>query len=172
MDLYGYSGKVLRIDLTNGVAQAEALPPRVIENYLGGVGFGSHYLNAENPDGIRWSDPDNRLILANGPFSNTPLNGSGTLCFVTKGPMTHLAVSTQANGYAGAWLKSCGYDAVVIQGCAPKWSYLYISQDVVEIRDGRHLLGKDTLETQDELKKRSRPRKRRQRVLHRTGRGK
>jgi aldehyde:ferredoxin oxidoreductase len=153
MDLYGYSGKVLRVDLTKGVAYGEALPPQVIETYLGGVGFGSHYLYTENPENVRWSDPGNRLIMANGPFSNTPLHGSGTLCFVTKGPMTHLAVSTQANGYVGAWLKSCGYDAIVIQGCAQNWSYLYISQDVVEIRDGRHLLGKDTIETQDELKK-------------------
>lgn len=153
MDLYGYSGKILRIDLTTGMVRAEDLPPQVIENYLGGAGFGSHYLNTENPDGIHWSDPDNRLILSNGPLSNTPLHGSGSICFVTKGPMTHLAVSTQANGYVGAWLKSCGYDALVIQGCAQNWSYLYISQDVVEIRDGRHLLGKDTIETQSELKK-------------------
>jgi aldehyde:ferredoxin oxidoreductase len=153
MDVYGYSGNVLRVDLTKGVAQTEDLPSQVIEDYLGGVGFGAQYLNAENPDGVRWSEPNNRLILANGPFSNTPLHGSGTICFVTKGPMTHLAVSTQANGYAGAWLKSCGYDAIVIQGCAQNWSYLYISQDVVEIRDGRHLLGKDTIETQNELKK-------------------
>lgn len=153
MDWYGYSGKVLRVDLTKSVVHTEDLPPKVIEGYLGGVGFGSHYLNAENPDGVRWLDPDNRFILANGPFSNTPVHGSGTVCFVTKGPMTHLAVSTQANGYIGAWLKSCGYDAVVIQGCAPHWSYLYIGPEGVEIKDGRHLLGKDTIETQDELKR-------------------
>ncbi|UCF95090.1 MAG: hypothetical protein JSW39_13380, partial [Desulfobacterales bacterium] len=152
MSSYGYSGQVLRIDLTDRDVRAEALPSQLIEHYLGGVGFGANYLYAENPEPVHWADPSNRLILANGPFSHTPLHGSGTLCFVTKGPMTHLAVSTQANGYGGAWLKSCGYDAIVIQGCAATWSYLYISEDLVEIRDARHLLGQDTLETQDALK--------------------
>lgn len=153
MTLYGYSGKVLRVDLTKGVIRDEALPEQVIEDYLGGAGFGAKYLYEENPAGIHWSDPDNRLIMATGPFSYTPLHGSGTLCFVTKGPMTRLAVSTQANGYVGAWLKSCGYDAIIIQGCAQNWSYLYVSEDLVEIRDGRHLLGQDTIETQAVLKK-------------------
>jgi aldehyde:ferredoxin oxidoreductase len=153
MSSYGYSGKILRVDLTNGAVRDESLPNQLIEQYVGGVGFGAKYLYEENPEGIHWSDPENRLILANGPFSNTPLHGSGTICFVSKGPMTHLAVSTQANGYAGAWLKSCGYDAIIIQGCAENWSYLYISEEVVEIRDGRHLLGKDALDTQHELKK-------------------
>jgi aldehyde:ferredoxin oxidoreductase len=153
MSAYGYAGKVLRVDLTNRTTRGKALSTAMNEDYMGGVGFGAKYLYDENPAGIHWADPENRLILANGPFSNTPLHGSGTLCFVTKGPMTNLAVSTQANGYAGAWLKSCGYDGIVIQGCAQNWSYLYISNDVVEIRDGRHLLGKDSFETQDELKK-------------------
>ena len=60
MDLYGYSGKVLRVDLTKGLTRTEALPPQVIDDYLGGVGFGSHYLDTENPGGVHWSDPDNR----------------------------------------------------------------------------------------------------------------
>jgi len=141
------------VDLTGGTALSEPLPPGLIEQYLGGAGFGAKYLYHENPPGIDWSDPENRLILAAGPLSYTPVHGSGTLGFVTKGPMTNLAVSTQANGFGGAWLRSCGYDAVVIQGRAENWSYLYISDDRVEIRDGRNLLGKDTRETQDELKR-------------------
>ena len=127
--------------------------PEIIDRYIGGVGLGAKYLYEENPPGVHWSHPDNRLIVANGPFSNTPLHGTGTLCYISKGPMTHLAVSTQANGYAGAWLKSCGYDAIILQGCAEDWSYLYVSEEAVEIRDGGHLLGKDSLATQDELKK-------------------
>jgi hypothetical protein len=98
MDLYGYSGKVLRVDLTKGVARAEALPPQVIENYLGGVGFGSQYLYTENPEGIRWPDPDNRLILANGPFSNTPLHGSGIHClsrFPLQCPVHKISMTVQ-----------------------------------------------------------------------------
>jgi aldehyde:ferredoxin oxidoreductase len=152
MSVYGYSGKMLRVDLTNSRIQEETLSPELTEDYVGGAGFGAKYLYEENPKNAHWSAPENRLIIANGPLSNTPLRGSGTLCFVTKGPMTHLAVSTQANGFCGAWLKSCGYDAIIVHGCAAQWSYLYITGDSTEIRDGRHLLGKDALQTQAELK--------------------
>lgn len=93
----------------------------MVDRYLGGAGFGARYLYEENPDEVHWSDPENRLIIANGPLRNTPFHGSGTLGSVSKGPMTGLAVSTQANGFAGARLKSCGYDAVVIHGCAGDW---------------------------------------------------
>ena len=43
MSLYGYPGKIMRADLTNGVTRGEALPPQVIEGCIGGVGFGAKY---------------------------------------------------------------------------------------------------------------------------------
>lgn len=149
---YGYSGSVLRVDLTGGSARSEVIDPGMVDRYLGGAGFGARFLYDENPDGVHWSDPENRLIIANGPLSNTPFHGSGTLCFVTKGPMTGLATSTQANGFAGAHLKSCGCDAIVITGRARDWCYLYISEEKAEVRNGRHLAGRDTLQTQEDLK--------------------
>jgi aldehyde:ferredoxin oxidoreductase len=132
--------------------ETEKLGQELIENYMGGAGFGASYLFKESPDNISWEDPENRLIFSNGPLSNTPVHGSGTTCVITKGPMTNLAVSTQANGYMGASLKSCGYDAIVIKGVAKEWSYLFISEDTIELRDASHLLGKDTQDTQESLK--------------------
>ena len=65
--------------------------------------------------------------------------------------MTNGATSTQANGFFGANLKYSGYDAIVFQGQARRWVYLYIKDDLVELRDAAHLLGKDTWEMQDAL---------------------
>ncbi|MGH7279796.1 MAG: aldehyde ferredoxin oxidoreductase C-terminal domain-containing protein, partial [Candidatus Rokuibacteriota bacterium] len=48
-------------------------------------------------------------------------------------------------------LKYCGYDAIVLHGQAKDWVYLYINDDVVELRDARRLVGKDTWETQAAL---------------------
>jgi hypothetical protein len=39
----------------------------------------------------------------------------------------------------------------VVHGQAPDWTYLLIRGDRVELRDARHLVGKDTWETQDAL---------------------
>jgi len=152
MTRYGYTGKVLRINLSDRTSGSEETDPKMIEQYMGGAGFGAKILNDENPDNIHWSDPENRMIIANGPLTGSPFRSSANICIVTKSPMTHTAVSSQANGYAGAWLKSCGYDAIVIKGCADEWSYLYVSEETVEIRNAKHLLGVDALDTQDVLK--------------------
>ncbi|UCF56816.1 MAG: hypothetical protein JSW15_12225 [Deltaproteobacteria bacterium] len=145
----GYAGKILRVDLSNGTFSDENVDNDFLRKYIGGAGFGARYLYQENPDDAEWSDPENRIILANGPLSGTVVRGSGTMCVTSKGPMTNLAGCSQANGYWGAFLKSCGYDGIIIHGCADRWSYLFINGEKTELRDASHLLGKDTQETQE-----------------------
>ncbi len=151
-NLWGYMGKILRVDLTTGTLSDEPLAPALAENYLGGAGFAADYLYREVPPGVAWDDPENRLILAAGPLSGTAVSGSGTFALVTKGPMTNLAVSTQANGFWAAFLKLAGYDAVVIQGQSPRWVYLHIEDGTAELRDAEAILGKDTWEMAEAIR--------------------
>src|SRR5918996_4698536 len=89
--------------------------------------------------------------MATGPLAGLPAWGTGGLTVVTRGALTNGATNTQANGFFGANLKYSGYDAIVLQGRASRWVYLYIHDDTVELRDAAMLLGKDTWETQDAL---------------------
>jgi aldehyde:ferredoxin oxidoreductase len=152
-ELWGYMGKILRVDLTRGSVHEEPLEPELVEKYLGGAGFGAEYLYREVPPGVEWDDPENRIIMASGPLAGTAVWGSGTFCLVTKGPMTNLAVATQANGFWGAFLKFAGYDAVVIQGKSPRWVYLHIGEEKAELRDASSIVGKDTWEMEDAIRK-------------------
>ena len=122
-----------------------------MRTYLGGAGLGAKILWEEVPAGVNWDDPENRLVLGTGPLAGLPVWGTGGLTVVTRGAMTNGGTSTQANGFFGANLKYCGYDAIVVQGQAPEWTYLLIRGDRIELRDARHLVGKDTWETQDAL---------------------
>src|SRR5262245_36000691 len=146
-----YAGKLLRVDLGSGRAWAQPWTPAEMRFFLGGVGLGAKILWEEVPREVGWDHPDNRLVLATGPFAGLPVWGTGGLTVITRGAMTNGATSTQANGFFGANLKFSGYDAIVVQGIAPKWVYLHIHDDRVELRDAAHLLGKDTWETQDAL---------------------
>ena len=146
-----YAGGVLRVDLSKGKTWKQTLPPEEWRECLGGVGLGAKILYEEVPKKANWDHPENRLIMASGPFAGLPVWGTGGLTVVTRGALTNGATSTQANGFFGACLKYSGYDAIVFQGASKKWIYLYIHDDVVELRDARHLLGKDTWETQDAL---------------------
>ncbi len=147
----GYMGKILRVDLSEGKLRDEKLDETMLRKFVGGVGFGAKILYDEVPPGVEWNDPENRIIVASGPFGGTCVGGSGTICVVSKGPMTNLAGSSQANGFFGAYLKFCGYDAVIIQGRADELTYLHIKDGEAELRDAKHLSMKDTFTTEKEI---------------------
>jgi aldehyde:ferredoxin oxidoreductase len=143
----GYMGKILRVDLSANSVAEETVDEEILKKYIGGAGLGIKYLYEEVPPGVEWSDPGNRFMVMSGPLSGT-VGGTGTYSVVTKGPMTNGAASCQANGFWGAFIKSAGYDGVIVQGKARDWVYIHISDDGVEIKNAAHILGKNTLETQ------------------------
>ncbi|MBN1317436.1 MAG: hypothetical protein JXA42_18285 [Anaerolineales bacterium] len=150
--LYGYAGKLLRVDLTNETLTDVIIDQETARKYIGGTGIGIKILYEEVPPGVEWNDEQNRMIIASGPLGGTSIGGSGTISVVTKGPMTNGAVATQANGFFGAFLRFSGYEGIILQGKAKRWSYLYIHEGGAELRDASHLLGKDTWETTDMIK--------------------
>ncbi|NIN64790.1 MAG: hypothetical protein GTO63_08840 [Anaerolineae bacterium] len=149
----GYMGKILRVDLTHQKATEEEPSRDTLRMWVGGTGLGARYLFEEVPRNVNWSHPDNRLIWASGPLGGTKLSGTGTFSVVSKGPMTNLAGATQANGFLGAYLRFSGFDAIIFQGAAPRWSYLYVHDGGAEIRDAEHLVGKDAWELGETLSK-------------------
>lgn len=151
--IFGYMGRILRIDLSERKSWDEALEENLYRLFVGGVAMGAHFLCEEIPAGIHWSSPKNRLIIAAGPFSGTRISGSGTFCALSKGPMTNMAASTQANGFFGAFLRLSGYDGLIIQGTSSRPVYLHINENGVDFKDAGDLIGKGTLETQQMIKK-------------------
>jgi aldehyde:ferredoxin oxidoreductase len=147
----GIMGRVLRVDLTTQQISVEPLSPATARAWIGGTGLGARILYDEVPPGVEWDSPDNRLIIAAGPLAGTKVHGAGTYSAVTRGPMTNLLGATQANGFFGAYLKQNGYDAIILQGQASHWLYLFIADGVLELRSADHLLGKDTWETEGAL---------------------
>lgn len=151
--VYGYAGKILRVDLSNERITEEVLDEAELRKWVGGVGFGAKYLYEEVPPGVQWDDPENRVIIASGPLGGTRMAGSGTISISTKGCLTNGATSTQANGFMGAYMKFSGYDAIIFQGIAKRWVYLYMHDGTAELRDAQYLVGKDTWETENAVKK-------------------
>ena len=54
---HGYAGRMLRVDLNTGSVKKDPLPPKLIENYIGGRGFVARLLWEELEPGI---DPADR----------------------------------------------------------------------------------------------------------------
>ena len=151
-DFGGFSGRYLRVDLSQSKIEDAIFDEGTVRKYLGGTGIGSRILYDEVPPGIEWSDPENRVIIASGPLGGTAVGGSGTFSLVTKGALTGGSTSVQANGLFGAYLRSHGYTGVIIQGAAPRWTYLHIENGQAELRGASHLLGADTYDTATKVK--------------------
>ncbi len=115
MEIGGYVGKILRVDLSTGKIFNEDLREEFAAKWVGGVGFGARYLYQEVPAKVTWSAPENRMIWASGPLAGSGVYGAGTFNVVAKGPLTNLAGSSQANGYFGAYLKFSGFDALIFK---------------------------------------------------------
>ena len=147
----GYAGKFLRVNLTTGVLTEERWDAAALRKWVGGNGVGAKILYDEVPPSVAWDDPENRLIVATGPIAGTSIMGSGATAFVSKGPMTNGATTTQANGFLGAFMKFAGYDGVIFQGQSPKWVYLRMHDGAAELRDAEPLLGLDTYDVHDRI---------------------
>ena len=59
--MFGYMGKILRVDLSNSKISEEALSEDACKMFLGGSGLGTKYLFDEVPKGADPLGPDNAL---------------------------------------------------------------------------------------------------------------
>ena len=69
----GYTGKILHVNLTNRKIEIEENDEAFYRSYLGGRGFGYHYLMKNVPAGIDPFAPENILVLATGVMTGAPL---------------------------------------------------------------------------------------------------
>ena len=148
--MFGYAGRILRIDLSTGKKRVNTLTEEVAKKYIGGIGLGMHLLLENSKPGTDPFGPDNPLVLATGPLSGTmaPTAGNGH-AFVSKSPATNGLGEAKAHGFFGADLKRAGYDAVIFEQRAEKPVYAWIDDDNVQLLDAKHLWGKSPQETED-----------------------
>jgi len=148
----GYEGSILRVDLDKEKLERCILPEKTLRMYLGGTGFGAKILYDEVPAGAKWSDPENRLIIASGPLNATAIGGSGSVSVVSKGPLTDGAGCSQANGFFGAYLRLCSLNGIVIYGKDDGLKYLYLDSESEDLLDAEWLRDMDTYKTPNLIK--------------------
>ena len=148
-----WAGKILRVDLTAGTVKSEPLNMQWARDYLGSRGLASKYLATEVDAKVDPLSPANKLIWATGPLTGTMASTGGRYTVVTKGPLTGAIACSNSGGYFGAELKMAGWDMVIFEGKSAKPVYLYVNDDVAELRDASHLWGQSVWKTEEALKK-------------------
>jgi len=148
----GYTGKVLRVNLTSKTYSEEPLREDVAAKYFGGAGVGLKYMLDEVPADCDPLGPENNLYFSLGPFCGTDVPCASRVMVVTKSPLTGAVAKSSGGGHFPAEVKFAGYDMVIIEGRAEKPSWLWIKDGKVSFRDAEHLWGLNTTDTQQLIK--------------------
>jgi aldehyde:ferredoxin oxidoreductase len=151
--LGGYTGTVLRVDLSRGEVRREPLQPEWARDYVGGRGIGARYLWEELDPEVDPLAPENLLVFATGPLTGTNASCGARYMVVTKGPLTGAITTSNSGGRFGPELKFAGYDALLLEGRAERPVYLWILDDEVVLRPAEGLWGRGVWETEDAIRR-------------------
>lgn len=152
---YGYYGRVLELDLTNGTSSVNPVPAEDLERFLGGRGLGIKLLwDRLSAPGVDPLSPENPLVIMTSPLSGLPVPAASLVCCVTKSPHTSPHASEHPNastmtysnlgGFFGPEIRFAGYDGIVITGKASTPLYVVIDDDRIEFRDAAPFWGMGT----------------------------
>lgn len=150
----GITRKFIRINLSTGKTEEEAIPEQVETDFVGGRGFGIHYLYRElAPE----SDPlgeHNKMIFVAGPLAGTSAQAVSRWMVYTRSPLTGALARSVAGADFGAWIKFAGYQFILVEGKAERPVYIHLTRDACRIESADELWGKDTVITQEWLSQR------------------
>lgn len=148
---YGYSGKLLFVDLSTRTLSEETPDEAFYRSTIGGIGLGAQVLLDRIQGPVEALGPDNILGFTTGPLTATGVYGGGRFTVVTKSPMTGGWADSNSGGHLGPELRNAGYDGVFFLGVADKPVCLVIDEGTASLIDADHLWGMDTYEVEDAL---------------------
>ncbi|MDP2975884.1 MAG: aldehyde ferredoxin oxidoreductase N-terminal domain-containing protein, partial [Anaerolineales bacterium] len=141
---YGYTGKILHVDLTKGKLETETPPEAFYRKYLGGSAMGLYYILREMPKGADPLSPDNVLTVMLGVTTGASISGQSRVNVNARSPMSGAIGDSQAGGFFPAEMKFAGFDGIVFKGKSPKPVYLSILNGEAKLHAAAHLMGKIT----------------------------
>ncbi|MDH7475024.1 MAG: aldehyde ferredoxin oxidoreductase family protein [Anaerolineae bacterium] len=150
--MYGYSGKILHVDLTNRKTHVERKPEEWYKIYIGGVSMASRLCWENIEVGCDPLSPGNPICIANGMFAGTPVPVGGKYGIASKSPLTGFIGDSLSSSWFSVALKRAGWDAIVVHGASNDWVYVFIDDDRVEFRDASHLVGRSAYETEEAIR--------------------
>ncbi|HED24628.1 MAG TPA: ABC transporter ATP-binding protein [Firmicutes bacterium] len=148
----GYTGKILRVNLTDKSSKEEKTDEQLTREYIGGAGFGIKYLFDEVPAGADPLGLENKLIFAPGPFTGTNVPCASRIAVTAKSPLTGAVGMALSGGDFPAELKFAGYDALIIEGKASEPLILWIKDGEVKFRSAKAYRGTRTFDCQQMIK--------------------
>ncbi len=147
----GYNGRILYVDLTSWTQRIEPLDEGVARHFLGGNGLGAWLLSRHLPAGADPLGPENVVVLAVGPITDTLVSGNSRACLMTRSPLTGLFFDSTFGGRFPCTFKRTGFDAVVVTGRSDAPTVIKITEAGAEFGPAGDLWGRTTRATVEAL---------------------
>lgn len=148
--MYGFTGKILRVDLTNQTTST--LNTEDYEQWVGGHGIATAvFFDLMQDKMVSAFDPGNKLVLMAGLFAGTLVPGASRVEMVgiqSQSYPDEWFGRSSIGGHFPAMLKFAGFDGIVIEGAAENPTWIDIVDGNVEFKDAAGMWGLDTEETQ------------------------
>ena len=150
--MYGYLGRILRVDLSRERLWDEALNEEYARKYVGGSGLAARYLYNVLDTSVDPLGPDNPLFFLTGPLVGTSMSSAGRYSACARSPLTGIWGEANSGGFFGPELRYAGYDGVLLTGASPRPVWLSIINGKPELHAADDLRGMDIYETQSRLR--------------------
>ena len=148
---YGYSGKILWIDLAERTYHVEQREETFWRRYAG-VGLVATALQLEHTaPGVDPLGPDNLLIFASSVVAGNEAPGLARFTTSAKSPLTGGIGETRTEGPWGIALKGCGADVLVFTGQAQQPTTVVIGDGAVTFHNAEAVWGSTVGATVDAL---------------------
>lgn len=146
---YGYMGKLLFVDLTNREVHEEELSETTARHFIGGYGVGARIIMERMKPGVDPLGPDNIFGIGTGPLTLSGVYATCRFATMGKSPLTGFWGDANCGGNFANTFRASGYDIAFFEGKAEHPVYVLIDDGTVEIKDARHLWGRDTTVTEE-----------------------
>ncbi|HUU60993.1 MAG TPA: aldehyde ferredoxin oxidoreductase family protein, partial [Acidimicrobiia bacterium] len=147
--MHGWTGQILRVDLTTRTHHIEPFSEEFAHTWIGGRGFAVKILYDELRPGIDPLGPENKLVVAVGPISGISAPNTGKTVVAAKSPMTGGYGDGNLGTRVTEKLRKAGYDALIVEGRAERPTLLYVDDERVEFVPADEIWGKGTYEAND-----------------------
>ena len=154
-DYFGFTGKILKINLSKNTIQSIPLDLDIANAFLGGAGYACRYLINKLDKNTNPFSKENVLMIMNGPLTLTAAPSVSRFVICSKSPYTELWGESNCGGVFGVELKKAGYDGLIVEGKSDNPVYIKIINDNIQVKEASYLWGLGIKKTRRRLKESS-----------------
>jgi aldehyde:ferredoxin oxidoreductase len=150
--MFGYTGKLLFVDLTAATTEVRDLDEVTAKNFLGGPSLGAKILYDEMPAHAHAFSAESMLGFVSGPTNGSGAFLGGRYTVVSKSPVTGGWNDANSGGNFGPLMRKSGFDGIFVKGISETPVYIFVDNGSVTLRDASRLWGKTSSETERLIK--------------------